>query len=220
MDEPSGVEQRGPLRRLRPGSHPGGIWVQPVYRELGYGDALHDVWVLADLVPLLLAASLAVQREGHGLLLWDGWRSRELQRALYERYSADLAESTRLDGAELADVVARHVTDPDRATAPPAHLTGAAVDLTLCDPATGEPHAMGGEFDELSERSHPGYYDHRRGPEARLYAHLRAVLCAAMEDVGFVRFDTEWWHFERGTHLWAQRRGAAVLYEGTAGPAT
>lgn len=211
------VDISRPLTRLRPGMHPGGIWVQPIYRLLGFDDALDDVWLRADLVPLLRRASSAVRRHGHALLLWDGWRSPELQRTLFERYRGDLARKTGGDD-DVADLVARYVTDPDRATAPPAHLTGAAVDLTLCDPLTGEPRAMGGNFDELSERSLPGYYDDRPGSDAREYAGRRAVLRDSMCNAGFTQLPTEWWHFEHGTDLWAQRHDSEVLYGPIAGP--
>ena len=169
-------------------------------------------------MPLLLNASRSVRHDGHALLVWDGWRSPGLQRTLFEQYRGELSSSAGIDGDALNDIVGRYVTDPDRASAPPAHLTGAAVDVTLCDPVTGEPRAMGGEFDELSERSCPGYYDDRPDDEARQYAARRAVLRDAMSEVGFTQLSTEWWHFEHGTDLWAKRHHSEVLYGPIAGP--
>ena len=77
---------------------------------------------------------------------------------------------------------------------------------------------MGGDFDELSERSVPGYYDDLPGDRSHEYARRRALLRDAMCGAGFTRLPTEWWHFEHGTDLWAQRHHSAVLYGPIGGP--
>lgn len=207
-----------PLTRLPRGRHPGGIWVAPVYRDRGYAEALEDVWIRAPLLPLLLEAARAAERHGHGLLLWDGWRSSELQRTLYEQYRAHLQRSSGLTAEPLADLVEQFVTHPDRASSPPAHSTGGAVDVTLCDPRTGAPCDLGGEFDELTARSHPGFYDDATDDAGRRYAALRHQLDDVMSHAGFVRFPAEWWHFEYGTALWAGAMGRPIVFERTAGP--
>lgn len=217
-DDALPIDLLRPLTRLQPGSHPGGIWVNPIYRDLGYPDALRDVWIRADVVPPLLRAALSARRHGHGLLLWDGWRSIGLQRILYEESREELRESTRLTGDALADLVGKFVTSPDRHASPPAHSTGGTIDLTLCDPDTGEPRDLGGEFDELTERSHPAYYDRAVGPVVERFAALRQELEDAMSEAGFVRLPTEWWHFEYGTALWSRETGQPILFERTAGP--
>jgi D-alanyl-D-alanine dipeptidase len=198
-----------PLARLPRGRNAPGLWSAPAYRERGYAEALQDVWVRTEIVPRLERAARALEAHGHGLLLWDGWRPPGLQRVLYERYRADLAVSTGLRGPELEEVVARFVTDPERRTAPPAHVTGGAVDLTLCDPGDGTARDMGGEFDELSERSLPGHHD---GDASTPYAARRAALREAMAGAGFVQLPTEWWHFEYGTDLWARACGEPVRF--------
>lgn len=191
------------------------LWVDPAYRRLGFVEALPDVWLRDTVIARLHRAADATAADGHGLLVWDGWRPAGLQRALYETYRAELERTSGLAGAALEELVARFVTNPCRAT-PPAHGTGGAVDLTLCDPATGEPRDMGGAFDELTARSEPLHYDDRPDPGG--YAQLRRTLNAGMTEQGFVRLATEWWHFEYGTALWAHERGAGVLFDATAGP--
>jgi len=201
-----------PLTRLRPGRHPAGIWVAPVYRELGYAEALEDVWIRADVVPLLLHAARSAGRHGHGLLVWDGWRSSELQRTLFEKYRAQLQRASGLTAEPLADLVGRFVTDPDRESSPPGHSTGGAIDVTLCDPHTGAPRDLGGEFDELTARSHPGFYDDATDDAGRRCAALRRQLDEAMSQAGFVRFPAEWWHFEYGTALWSGVTRRPILF--------
>lgn len=208
----------GRLVRLAPGEHPGGIWVAPAYRTRGYEDALPDVWLRPKLVERLRSAGATTLRAGHGLLVWDGWRPASLQRALYEEYTAELARTSGLSGAQLRRHVAGFVTDPDRVAPVPAHGTGGAVDLTLCDPRTGAPRDMGGGFDELTARTVPSYYDGGDGPAAREHAELRRLLDDAMTQAGFVRLHSEWWHFEYGTDLWARERGEPVSFDATPGP--
>jgi D-alanyl-D-alanine dipeptidase len=65
------------------------------------------------------------------------------------------------------------------------------VDLTLYELATGKPVEMPGVYDEMSERSYPGY----PGGTAAQRWH-RDLLRAAMEAEGFTVFDYEWWHFD------------------------
>ncbi|MEL6438885.1 MAG: M15 family metallopeptidase [Cyanobacteria bacterium J06621_8] len=85
---------------------------------------------------------------------------------------------------------------------PPPHSTGAAVDVTLID-EQGETIDMGGEIDELSDRSHPDYYLSDRDGESQQYHFNRQLLCRAMTNAGFQRHPEEWWHFSLGDQMWA-----------------
>jgi D-alanyl-D-alanine dipeptidase len=209
----------GALTRLATGSH-AGIWAMPIYRERGYDEALDAIWVRAELEPRLQRAADAALRDGHGLLVWDGWRPAALQETLFEEYKARLEADSGLSGEALEALVARFVTDPRRASSPPAHSTGAALDVTLCDPSTGAARDLGGEFDELTDRSRPGFYDAAPDDAGRRYARLRAELDAAMRAGAFVRLDTEWWHFEFGTDYWAKVTGGPAIFDRVGGPAT
>ncbi|MEH2322101.1 MAG: M15 family metallopeptidase [Nostoc sp.] len=85
---------------------------------------------------------------------------------------------------------------------PPPHSTGAAVDVTLVDDA-GEIINMGSPIDEMSERSHPNYYDNSDRPEAQKYHAHRQLLQNVMLKTGFQRNPREWWHFSIGDQMWA-----------------
>jgi D-alanyl-D-alanine dipeptidase len=72
---------------------------------------------------------------------------------------------------------------------------------------------MGGQFDELSDRSHPLFYE--RGDltsEEEQFRESRRALARAMAEQDFVRLKTEWWHFEFGTDLWAAETGRSKLF--------
>jgi D-alanyl-D-alanine dipeptidase len=89
----------------------------------------------------------------------------------------------------------------DRST-PPPHSTGAAVDLTLVD-GGGNIVDMGGEIDELGDRSHPDYYNESRDDRAPIYRSNRELLNNILIDLDFRRHPNEWWHFSYGDQLWA-----------------
>lgn len=85
---------------------------------------------------------------------------------------------------------------------PPPHSTGAAVDVTIVN-ERGAMLNMGGEIDELSERSQPDYYLNGRDEERQQYHFNRQLLHEAMTQAGFYRHPGEWWHFSLGDQMWA-----------------
>jgi zinc D-Ala-D-Ala dipeptidase len=70
------------------------------------------------------------------------------------------------------------------------HSRGGTVDLTLCDPATGDPVPMGGGYDLMDEVSHHGAEGITEA-EARNRSRLRSL----MESCGFRAYEYEWWHY-------------------------
>lgn len=85
---------------------------------------------------------------------------------------------------------------------PPPHSTGAAVDVTIVT-VDGAPIAMGGEIDELAERSRPDFYIKSEKLDEQQYHRHRQLLDQVMSHAGFLRHPTEWWHFSLGDQLWA-----------------
>ncbi|HET9162007.1 MAG TPA: M15 family metallopeptidase [Solirubrobacterales bacterium] len=184
------------LRRLAPGAHESCLWVEPVYHLRGYEQAIPEVRLLPEVADALMRAAERLRAEhATGLLVWDGWRPLDLQRRLWDEYREELARATGLEG-EALDARARLFVSPPDGDAPPPHSTGRTVDLTLCSP-DGIALDMGGEFDELTERSAGDYYE-REGltPIEAGYRDRRRLLHGAMEGEGFHRLPSEWWHFE------------------------
>lgn len=110
---------------------------------------------------------------GYGLLIHDAYRPWRVTKLFWE-----------------ATPEAQHtfVADPARGS---RHNRGCAVDLTLCDLATGKPIEMVGGYDEFSDRSYPFY----PGGTSRQRWH-RDLLRSVMESEGFTVFEAEWWHFD------------------------
>ncbi len=71
------------------------------------------------------------------------------------------------------------------------HNRGCAVDTSLYALATGKPVEMVGVYDEMSERSYPGYPG-----GTSLQRWHRELLRHAIENEGFEVYEFEWWHFD------------------------
>jgi D-alanyl-D-alanine dipeptidase len=92
-------------------------------------------WLRAEALQRLQSAARSLPT-GFGLAIFDGWRPLDLQQELFDAL-----------GKELDSGMAVAPATSDTA-APPPHLTGGAVDLTLT--WQGEPVALGTEFDEFT----------------------------------------------------------------------
>jgi D-alanyl-D-alanine dipeptidase len=121
----------------------------------------------------LLRAHQKLKQMGFGLLIHDAYRPWYVTKLFWEATPDDKKI---------------FVADPSQGS---RHNRGCAVDLTLYDLATGKPIEMVGVYDEMSERSYPGYPG-----GTSLQRWHREVLREAMEDEGFDVYDFEWWHFD------------------------
>jgi D-alanyl-D-alanine dipeptidase len=81
---------------------------------------------------------------------------------------------------------------------PPPHSTGSAIDVTLIT-RQGIAVDMGSPIDEVSERSHPDYFQ-QTNPTVHRH---RQILYEAMTAAGWARHPQEWWHFSYGDQRWA-----------------
>ena len=81
----------------------------------------------------------------------------------------------------------RYVANPSKGS---GHNRGIAVDLTLYDLSTGKELNMPTGFDDFSEYAHHGVI--LSDPEK---IKNRELLKSIMEKHGFLKFETEWWHY-------------------------
>lgn len=125
---------------------------------------------------------------GFGLLVWDGYRP---QRAVdcFLRWS-EQPEDGRTKQRHYPNIERYELFDKGYVSAKSGHSRGSSVDLTLYDLATGENARMGGGHDLMDSISHHG----AEGIEP-IEAENREYLCSIMEDCGFARYASEWWHY-------------------------
>lgn len=209
------IEDSGePLERLVPD---GRIVVEPMYRQLGYSEALSEIYLRAGVIERLKLSATALP-DGHALLIWDGWRPLDLQTRIYHQYRDTIIRESSLHGDALQRRVEQFVSVPSSDPARPSpHLTGGAVDLSLAD-AKGERLEMGSEFDELTDRSRTDYYEDDTEASSNLIRERRKILLEAMNAGGFTNFASEWWHFDYGNQFWASRTDATTAIYGIASP--
>jgi D-alanyl-D-alanine dipeptidase len=121
----------------------------------------------------LLRAHRKLRALGYGLLIHDAYRPWYVTKVFWDATPPD-----------------RHwlVANPDRGS---KHNRGCAVDLTLYDLRTGAPLDMGGTYDEATPRS---AVDYPVATEEQWWR--RELLRRVMEDEGFSRNPSEWWHFD------------------------
>ncbi len=141
--------------------------------------------------------------------IWDPWRSRETQYALYELCLQELqTKNPAWDAARVRQEASKFVSDPDRADRVLQHSTGGSIDLTLVARATGQALNMGTGFDHFGAEAAPGYFD----DVDSVVRDNRRLLRDAMLGAGFTQDPDEWWHFDYGNQKWAEAVGKDVAF--------
>ena len=121
----------------------------------------------------LVRANQKLKPLGYRLLVFDGYRPWRV---------------TKLFWDVTSQANKKFVANPRKGS---RHNRGCAVDLSLCDLATGREVAMPGEYDEMSERSASAYAG---GPAEQ--RRRRDLLRRQLERQGFTVNKAEWWHFD------------------------
>lgn len=147
--------------------------------------------------------------DGMTLIVWDGWRAFETQRALYDDWAAQLMRThPHWPRQTVERETARYVSVPSADPSCPApHITGGAVDLTLGD-GDGAPLDMGTGFDAFVPEAGAMAMEGVPGRSRE----LRRLLFWAMADQGFTAFFEEWWHFDFGDQFWGSITGRPARY--------
>lgn len=129
-----------------------------------------DVYLRYGTVKKLKVAVEALEKQGFGVKIWDGFRPVEAQGKLWKAYPDPT-----------------YVANPK--TGYSSHSKGNTLDLTITD-RNGRDMTMPTEFDDFSAMADRDYSD--CSDEARENA---MILQTAMEQAGFTGYDKEWWHY-------------------------
>lgn len=159
-------------------------------------------------------AAVQEQLQPHRFKIWDGFRTREVQTRLFERFREELVRE-HPDWSEEAIVAeaTKYVNKGSDERIIPPHLTGGTIDLCLVD-ASGEELSMGTGFDHFGGLAHTLYFEENDIDLA--IRNNRRLLRKAMTSAGFYAYPFEWWHFEYGTQAWALHYGKPHALYGAA----
>jgi D-alanyl-D-alanine dipeptidase len=183
--------------------------LETVYRDRGVSD------LATHYVREGVAKKLLIIQENFGgeyqLKIWDGWRPRHVQNALYQEFWQQLKrEHPSWSDEQIHNNTEQFVTMATNLERIPPHATGGTLDLTLVD-KHGTELNMGTVFDHFGPEAAPEYFDHHKEIAAN-----RRLLQEAMKSQGFTPDEDEWWHFDYGCQLWAVRLGEPVAIYGEA----
>jgi D-alanyl-D-alanine dipeptidase len=151
---------------------------------------------------------------GVRFLVVEGYRPPDLQRRYFEEYAATLRRAhPDASPGRIRELASAYISPPEVAP----HVSGGAVDLTLCD-RKGRELELGTEVNATPEES--GGACRTRAPGLTAGARgNRTVLGRALSAAGFVNYPTEWWHWSYGDRYWALLTGAPAARYGPAAPA-
>jgi len=158
------------------------------------------------------AQILSTMEEGkYQLLIWDAYRTRETQQAIFIRYLNQIKIGFPEYDDSTASARALEFVNPPDIVFP--HGTGGAVDLTLMK--DNKLANMGTNFDDFIPQSEADWYrENLPLTETDVEAcKNRKLLREVMEQAGFVVLDSEWWHFEYGTRMWADKTGETTILD-------
>ncbi|OKH17074.1 M15 family metallopeptidase [[Limnothrix rosea] IAM M-220] len=168
----------------------------------------------------LIAAQVCLQEKSADLSLqiFDAYRPIAVQEFMVNHTFAELKGDRPLDAlgekAVWEQVYQFWALPSENPATPPPHSTGAAVDLTLVATESGTALAMGGEIDEIGDRSYPDFYADSPNPMEHQYHLNRLLLREVMTKAGFVQHPNEWWHFSYGDQMWAWQKQKAIAHYG------
>ncbi|PWF24743.1 M15 family metallopeptidase [Corticimicrobacter populi] len=183
----------------------------PAYARQGVAGAHQECYVREDVGRRLLQAARSLP-DGLHLVVLDGWRPWRVQQQLFDAYQDTLRRRhPDLPAEQLLALTREFVSLPSTHPARPSpHLTGGAVDVTLCS-HDGVWLDMGTPFDATVPASHTAYYestvDSDSQADAAVFRQRRRILYHAMRAAGFTNLPSEWWHFDCGDQLWAWYAG-------------
>ncbi|MEV6176785.1 M15 family metallopeptidase [Streptomyces sp. NPDC052016] len=166
----------------------------------------------ADVLRRLLLAQDALPPGIH-LLMVEGFRPPALQRRYFDEYAATLRTAHPDARPErIRELASAYISPPEVAP----HVSGGAVDLTLCT-GDGAELPLGTEVNATPEESEGGCRTAAVNIDAEARAN-RAVMGRAMKAAGFVNYPTEWWHWSYGDRYWALLTEAPAAKYGPATP--
>lgn len=141
--------------------------------------------------------------KGVKLIIRCAYRTPEVQARQYKKDYKDLkAENPTWGKARLDTEIEKRTAPVDVAH----HCAGSAIDLSISD-EEGNQFDMGTKLGEFNIRTYT--HSSEISSESRVNRH---ILIDAMENVGFINFPAEWWHWSYGDREWAYHNNQESFY--------
>ncbi|MCX7337715.1 MAG: M15 family metallopeptidase [Alphaproteobacteria bacterium] len=155
---------------------------------------------------------------GLKLCLYEGYRSNNLQRILFEnRFFKVQTLHPAWSQAQIFDETTKlvsPVTNKDGSKNIPPHSTGSAIDIYLID-ENGQPVNMGIQVKDWMEDKDGSLSQAISESISGEAQQNRDIMSKALLAVGFVNYPTEYWHWSYGDRYWAhQSAQPSALYGG------
>jgi D-alanyl-D-alanine dipeptidase len=196
-----------------------GILVENAYHKQNIPGSIPQIFIRKFLFQKLLE-SLESLLPDYGFVIFDGYRSIELQRGLYQSIRNSLKlKFPHLSEKELALETKKFVAHPDEPGyfEVPPHLSGGAIDIGLI--CQGKILDMGAPFDDLTEKASTDFFEKNFDPSYGIdekswidFRKNRRLLFHSLTSVGFTNWKHEWWHFDIGNCVWSQELGIPWIY--------
>ncbi len=166
--------------------------------DLLFSDSVTDEFLVRREVLKKVCAAQKKLSPGQRFLVYEAYRPRESEVELWEGFieqlrdaNPDWDENTCAKTAESMGIANPHEFGS-------GHLSGAAIDVTLCT-EDGHEFFMGTKIGEYLPQSRTVCAD--LGKE---FVDRRDTLCKAMASQGLVNDPSRWWHFSYGDRTWAE----------------
>ena len=191
------------------------------YHRMGLAGASANMFT-REAVLLQLNKVLDDLQPHYGIKLFDTFRSIKTCFALFDMVKKEVKEAhPQFNEDEIIIEARKFCADPTTKGhfEIPPHNSGGAVDLTLFDLTTGQELDFGTGFDDFTEIAFTNHFDSKFKPtkgfnEERWFEvrKNRRLLFHVMTKHGFINFENEWWHFDLGDCLWAEKTHSNWFY--------
>ena len=135
-----------------------------------YPKGLANTFLRMDAAQALVKVAKELAEKGIGIVVWDAYRPFSVTQEFWTLIHDE-----------------RYVANPLKGS---GHNRGVAIDMTLYNLNSGALMDMPTGFDDFSEKAHHGY----QGLSENKIMN-RELLKTVMEKNGFIKFETEWWHY-------------------------
>ncbi len=149
--------------------------------------------------------------KGYHLVIRDAFRSEGIVWKLYQKYWNKVKEDNPNFSDKEIDIFIRGKLAMPDDNVPPGHMTGAAVDVELCDDSGQYLLLRDAGTNMISSPKH----QHTFCPNLPKEMHKnRMLLYRTMTKVGFSNFFREYWHYSYGDAYWALKRKKKIAIYG------